>query len=150
MNIIDRIEEAYSQRKLPEFRPGDTVRIFAKVKEGDKERLQSFEGIVLRKRGGGSRSSFTVRKISYGIGVERIFPLYSPTIDRIEVVQKGKTRQARLYYLRKLAGRKARVERLEEEHVTGGELNAAEAASITTEEPKSESKPKSAKSSKKK
>ncbi len=110
MNLVERIEQAYLTKKIPGFKPGDTIRVFAKVKEGDKERLQPFEGVVMRRRGGGTRSSITVRKISYGIGVERIFPLYSPVIDRIEVVQKGKARRARLYYLRKLKGRKARME----------------------------------------
>ena len=110
MNLVDRIEAAYQTKKVTPFRPGDTVRVFAKIKEGDKERLQPFEGIVLRTRGGGTRTTVTVRKISYGVGVERIFPLYSPTIDRIEVVSKGKARRARLYYLRKLKGRKAKME----------------------------------------
>ena len=110
MNLVERIEQAYLTKKAPDFKPGDTVRVFAKVKEGEKERLQPFEGIVLRKRGGGTRSSITVRKISYGVGVERIFPLYSPVIDHIEVVQKGKARRARLYYLRTRKGRKAKME----------------------------------------
>lgn len=114
MNLVDQIEAAYTQKQIPPFRPGDTIRVFAKVKEGEKERLQPFEGVVLRRRGGGTRSTFTVRKISSGIGVERVFPLYSPVIDRIEIVQKGKSRRARLYYLRDLSGKKARVEREEE------------------------------------
>lgn len=110
MNLVEKIEQAYLKKKLPDFGPGDTVRIFAKIKEGEKERLQAFEGVVLRKRGAGSSSSVTVRKISYGVGVERIFPLHSPVIDRIEIVQKGKVRRARLYYLRNLTGKKARIE----------------------------------------
>lgn len=117
MNLVDRIEQAYLISKAPNFKPGDTVRVFAKVKEGEKERLQPFEGIVLRKRNGGTRASITVRKISYGVGVERIFPLHSPVIDHIEVVQKGKARRARLYYLRALKGKKARME--VEEHFEG-------------------------------
>lgn len=110
MNIVERIEQAYLKKQISPFRPGDTIRVFAKIKEGEKERLQAFEGVVLRKRGGGTRSTITVRKVSYGVGVERIFPIYSPVIDHIEVVQKGKVRRARLYYLRKLKGRKARIE----------------------------------------
>ena len=109
MNLVDRIEQAYLKKGVPDFRPGDTIRVFAKIREGEKERLQAFEGIVLRHRGSGSRSTTTVRKISYGVGVERIFPVNSPVIDRIEVVQKGKVRRSRLYYLRKLSGKKARV-----------------------------------------
>lgn len=114
MNLVERIEKAYLKKEVPIFRPGDTVRVFAKIKEGEKERLQAFEGVVLRSRGGGLRSTLTVRKMSYGVGVERIFPLHSPVIDRIEVVQRGKANRARLYYLRKLTGRKARVEAFEE------------------------------------
>ncbi len=110
MNLIDKIEEAYCKKGLPDFRPGDTVRIFVKIKEGEKERLQAYEGVVLRYRGSGSRGTITVRKTSYGVGVVRIFPVHSPVIDRIEIVQKGKVRRARLYYLRKLSGRKARIE----------------------------------------
>lgn len=109
MNLVEKIEQAYLKKKLPDFGPGDTIRVFAKIKEGEKERLQAFEGVVLRKRGSGSNSSMTVRKISYGVGVERIFPLHSPIIDRIEIVQKGKVRRARLYYLRNLTGKKARI-----------------------------------------
>ncbi|MDP2599260.1 MAG: 50S ribosomal protein L19 [Deltaproteobacteria bacterium] len=109
MNMVERIEQAYLKKGVPDFRPGDTIRVFAKIREGEKERLQAFEGVVLRYRGSGSRSTITVRKISYGVGVERIFPINSPVIDRIEIVQKGRVRRARLYYLRKLAGKKARV-----------------------------------------
>lgn len=118
MNLVEKIEQAYLKKKLPDFGPGDTVRVFAKIKEGEKERLQAFEGVVLRKRGSGSSSSVTVRKISYGVGVERIFPLHSPVIDRIEIVQKGKVRRARLYYLRKLTGKKARIQ-AKEPSITG-------------------------------
>lgn len=110
MNLVEQIEQAYLKKKIPDFKPGDTIRVFAKVKEGEKERLQPFEGVLLRSRGGGTKSTITVRKVSYGIGVERIFPLHSPIIDHIEIVQRGKSRQARLYYLRKLKGRKAKME----------------------------------------
>lgn len=110
MNLVEKIEQAYLTKKLPSFKPGDTIRVFAKVKEGDKERLQPFEGVVMRWHRGGTRASITVRKISYGVGVERIFPLHSPVIERIEVVQKGKARRSKLYYLRELKGRKAKME----------------------------------------
>lgn len=110
MNLTEKIEQAFLKKTLPAFRPGDTIRVFAKVKEGEKERLQAFEGVVLRKRGEGSKATMTVRKISYGVGVERIFPLHSPVIDHIEVIQRGKVRRARLYYLRGLRGKKARLE----------------------------------------
>jgi len=109
MNVIDLIEKEYMTKEIPHFKPGDTIRVHFKTKEGDKERIQAFEGIVIRKRKGGLRSSFTVRKVSHGVGVERIFPLYSPLIEKIEVLQRGRVRRARLYYLRKLAGKAARV-----------------------------------------
>lgn len=94
---------------LPEFVPGDTVKVHVKIKEGEKERIQVFQGVVISKRKGTSNASFTVRKVSYGIGVERIFPLHSPIIDKIEVVTKGKVRRAKIYYLRKLRGKAARI-----------------------------------------
>jgi large subunit ribosomal protein L19 len=94
---------------LPEFRVGDTVKVHVKIVEGDKERIQSFEGVVIRKKGGGIRSTFTVRKISYGIGVERIFPTHSPRLDRIDVISHGKVRRAKLFYLRGLKGKAARI-----------------------------------------
>lgn len=131
MNLVERIEQAYLKKQLPLFRPGDTIRVLAKVREGDKERLQSFEGVVIRKRGGGTSATMTVRKVSYGVGVERIFPLHSPMIDHIEVMQKGKVRRARLYYLRKRKGKKARLEQ--------GEFSAeakTEAPPLTTASPK--------------
>ena len=94
---------------LPQFKSGDTVRVHVKIKEGEKERIQIFQGLVIRKRRGGVRASFTVRKISYGIGVERIFPLNSPVIDKVEVLQRGRVRRSRLYYIRKLKGKAARI-----------------------------------------
>ena len=99
MNPVDVVEREYLRTDHPEFRPGDTVRVHYRIQEGDKERVQVFEGVVIRKRGGGTKSTFTVRKVSYGVGVERIFPLHSPFIEKIEVVSRGKVRRSRLYYL---------------------------------------------------
>ena len=106
-------------KKVPAFRPGDTVRIHTKIQEGDKERIQIYEGVVISMRGSDVQASFTVRKVSYGIGVERVFPLHSPMIDRIEVKQRGQVRRAKLYYLRELAGRAARIEEREVVEVAG-------------------------------
>ena len=108
--IIQELEAEYRQgKKIPEFRPGDTVLVKVKVKEGDRERLQTFEGIVVAMRNRGLGSAFTVRKISHNIGVERVFQIYSPLIDAIEVVRRGHVRRAKLYYLRKRSGRSARI-----------------------------------------
>jgi large subunit ribosomal protein L19 len=109
MNIIDQIEKEQMKIDLPSFRAGDTVKVHVRIKEAEKERIQVFEGVVIKRRNGGSRASFTVRKISYGVGVERIFPLHSPTVDRVEVVQRGKVRRSRIYYLRALKGKAARI-----------------------------------------
>lgn len=106
---LEQLEKEQVRTDLPDFRPGDTIKVHVKIKEGDKERIQVFEGVVIRKRGGASRSTFTVRKVSYGVGVERIFPTNSPAIDRIEIVQRGKVRRAKLYYLRQLKGKAARI-----------------------------------------
>jgi len=110
---IADIEAKYLRKDVPGFRAGDTVRVHTKIKEGDKERIQVFEGVVIVARGGAARATFTVRKTSYGVGVERIFPLHSPRIDKIEVVSKGDVRRARLYYLRGLQGKAARVQQEE-------------------------------------
>ena len=109
MNIIDRLEREQMRMDIHSFRPGDTVKVHVKIREGEKDRVQVFQGIVIVKKKGGLRSSFTVRKISYGIGVERVFPLHSPSIDKIEVVEKGLVIRSRLYYLRGLRGKAARV-----------------------------------------
>ena len=106
--VIDEIEKQYL-RKHPEIQIGDTVRVHTKIKEGDKERIQVFEGLVIRKRRGGNRASITVRKISHSVGVERVFPLATPTIEKIEVKSHGIVRRAKLYYLRKLSGKAARI-----------------------------------------
>jgi large subunit ribosomal protein L19 len=106
---IDLIEKEHINIDIPDFQPGDTVKVHSKIIEGDKQRIQVFEGVVIARKGGGSRASFTVRKVSYGVGVERIFPLHSPRIAKIEVVRKGRVRRAKLYYLRKLRGKAARI-----------------------------------------
>ncbi len=103
-----------ARAQIPEFRVGDTVRVHTKISEGDKERIQIFEGVVIRKKRGQVNTTFTVRKMSYGVGVERIFPLYSPRIDKIEVVSSGKVKRARLFYLRELQGKAARLQNREE------------------------------------
>ena len=110
MNLIDTIEREQLKAEIPEFKPGDTVRVHVKVIEGEKERIQVFEGVVLRRSGGANRETFTVRKTSYGVGVERTFPVHSPRIDKIDVVTRGQVRRAKLYYLRKLSGKAARIE----------------------------------------
>lgn len=109
MNPIEAIEREQLQGNVPDFKPGDTVRVHVKVIEGEKERVQVFAGVVIRKSGGGIRATFTVRKVSYGIGVERTFPIHSPRIDRIEVSARGHVRRAKLYYLRELSGKAARI-----------------------------------------
>ncbi len=107
--IIAAIEKKQMRTDLPDFRPGDTVRVHVNIKEGDKERIQVYEGVVIRRAGGGVRESFTVRKISYGVGVERTFPVHSPKIAKIEVVVLGNVRRAKLYFLRDLRGKAARI-----------------------------------------
>ncbi len=109
MNIIEAFEKEQMRTDVPDFRPGDTVKVHAKIREGEKERIQVFQGVVIRKRKGNIGATFTVRKVSYGIGVERVFPLHSPVIDKIEVGTRGKVRRARLYYLRNLRGKAARL-----------------------------------------
>ncbi len=108
-NIIDQIEKEYMKENIPEFNIGDTVRVGVKIKEGDKERIQGYEGVVIARKNGGARESFTVRKISNGVGVERTFPLHSPLVASIDVVRKGKPRRAKLYYVRDLTGKAAKI-----------------------------------------
>src|ERR1700751_1303398 len=108
--IMKLVESRESRTDIPKFEPGDTVKVHVKVKEGDKERIQVFQGLVISRKGGGTRQMFTVRKVSGGVGVERMFPLYSPTIDRIEVERHGRVRRAKLYYLRELRGKAGRLE----------------------------------------
>jgi large subunit ribosomal protein L19 len=109
MEAIRIVEAGQLKKDRDGFGPGDTVRVQVKVIEGEKERLQAFEGVVIRRRGGGTGASFTVRRISYGVGVERTFPLHSPRIDRVQVVRRGQVRRSKLYYLRQLAGKAARL-----------------------------------------
>jgi large subunit ribosomal protein L19 len=112
--ILESIDKSQRrQANLPEFRPGDSIKVWAKIREGEKTRLQAFEGVCIRRVSKGSRSTFTVRKISYGVGVERIFPDNSPNIDKIEVMSRGRVRQSKLYYLRDLSGKAARIKERE-------------------------------------
>ena len=107
--LIAEITKEYMKNDIPEFRPGDTVKVFVKIKEGDKERIQLFEGLVIKRRGGGISETFTVRKNSYGVGVERTFPIHAPIISKIEVVRKGMVRRAELNYIRTLSAKAARI-----------------------------------------
>jgi len=125
--ILDSINKSqHRQAALPEFRPGDSIKVWAKIREGEKTRLQAFEGVCIRRVSKGSRSTFTVRKISYGVGVERVFPDNSPNIDKIEVLARGRVHQAKLYYLRDLSGKAARIKERE------GTGEAAEIAATET------------------
>ena len=109
MNRIDLIEMEQMKKNIPSFKAGDTVKVHVKIVEGDKSRVQAFQGVVISRQNGGVRETFTVRKISNNIGVERVFPLHSPTLDKIEVITRGQVRRAKLYYLRKLRGKAARI-----------------------------------------
>ena len=112
--LMRAVQEKYAKKEIPDFRVGDTVKVHVKVKEGDKERIQAFEGVVIRKRGSGTDATFTVRKVSYGIGIERTFPLYAPVVEKIEVLKRGIVRRARLYYLRERKGKAARIKEKKE------------------------------------
>ncbi|MCE9625787.1 MAG: 50S ribosomal protein L19 [Deltaproteobacteria bacterium] len=129
MHSLFEFEKSQMRSDIPQFKSGDTIKVYCKVKEGDKERIQLFEGVVIARHNGGMRASVTVRKVSYGIGVERIFPLHAPFIDRIEVGTVGKVRRAKLYYLRALRGKKARIfamdTRLQEAAVSVPTIDAA-------------------------
>lgn len=126
-SALDYIESKQLRKDLTDFRTGDTVRVHWKVREGEKERVQPFEGVVIRKTKGANRATFTVRKMSYGVGVERIFPLHSPRYERIEVLSRGDVRHNRLFYLRELRGKASRVETQEELEAPGATAPAAEA-----------------------
>jgi len=119
--ILDSIDKSQRRKaELPEFRPGDSIKVWAKIREGEKTRLQAFEGVCIRRVSKGARSTFTVRKISYGVGVERIFPDNSPNIDKVEVIARGRVHQSRLYYLRDLSGKAARIKEREGGEFEGG------------------------------
>jgi large subunit ribosomal protein L19 len=130
MNKTDLIERPFLRTDLPDFRPGDTVKVHVRVVEGNRERVQVFQGVVIRRAGGGIRETFTVRKISFGVGVERTFPVHSPSISRLELLQRGRVRRAKLYYLRDLRGKKARIKerRIDDAKLAAMEAAAAEAA----------------------
>ena len=125
----EQMEAVAAQRVIPDFAPGDTVQVNVKVREGERSRVQAYEGVVIAKSGGGVNESFTVRKISYGEGVERVFPLYSPIIDSLKVLRRGKVRRAKLYYLRELRGKKARITEKKTERPSKASAPVAEAAS---------------------
>jgi large subunit ribosomal protein L19 len=125
MNKTDLVEQPYLRSDIPEFRPGDTVKVHVRVVEGTRERVQVFQGVVIRRQNGGLRETFTVRKISFGVGVERTFPLHSPSIAKLELVSRGRVRRAKLYYLRDLRGKKARIK---ERRIDDAKLAAMEAA----------------------
>jgi large subunit ribosomal protein L19 len=133
--VIESLERAQLRGDLPQFKAGDTVRVHFKVIEGQRQRIQVFEGIVLKKQGSGSRESFTVRKQSFGIGVERTFPLHTPKIERIEVVQIGDVNRAKLYYLRGKLGRKARIRELRQDGVRGVKTAVVEPEAEVADEP---------------
>ncbi len=135
MNIVEKIQNEQRKKGIPAFRSGDTVKVHCRIKEGDKERIQIFEGVCIARHRGGAQATFTVRKHSYGVGVERVFPLHSPTIERIEVVSAGKVRRSRLYYLRELRGKAARIEGRQWEGPVdeGADEKTTDAAAETTE-----------------
>jgi large subunit ribosomal protein L19 len=130
MNSTDLIEQPFLRTDLPAFRPGDTVKVHVRVVEGSRERVQVFQGVVIARSGGGIRETFTVRKISFGVGVERTFPVHSPSIAKLELIQRGRVRRAKLYYLRDLRGKKARIRerRIDDAKLAAMEAAAAEAA----------------------
>ncbi|HXY72771.1 MAG TPA: 50S ribosomal protein L19 [Actinomycetota bacterium] len=136
MNKTDLIETPRLRDDLPDFRPGDTLRVHVRVAEAGRERIQVFQGVVIRRRGGGLRESFTVRKVSFGVGVERTFPLHAPTISKIEVMSRGRVRRAKLYYLRERRGKRARIRELREPiaaAVKGASQPEAEADDVVDE-----------------
>ena len=134
MNKTDLIEKPFLRTDLPGFRPGDTVKVHVRVVEGTRERVQVFQGVVIRRAGGGIRETFTVRKISFGIGVEQTFPLHSPSVAKLEIVQRGRVRRAKLYYLRDLRGKKARIKERRIDDAKLAALEAAQAAAADVEE----------------
>ncbi|HEY1735820.1 MAG TPA: 50S ribosomal protein L19 [Methylovirgula sp.] len=154
MNIIQELEAAQAaklaaERPIPEFQPGDTVIVNVKVKEGERSRVQAYEGVCIARSGGGLNESFTVRKISYGEGVERVFPIYSPMIDSIKVVRRGKVRRAKLYYLRDRRGKSARIaEKMDAPSAKTQAAGAKPAAAAAPKEPKAPKEAKAPKAAK--
>jgi large subunit ribosomal protein L19 len=138
MNKTDLVEQAYLRSDIPEFRPGDTVKVHVRVVEGNRERVQVFQGVVIRRQNGGLRETFTVRKISFGVGVERTFPVHSPSIAKLEIVSRGRVRRAKLYYLRELRGKKARIK---ERRLDDAKLAALEAAALAAQLPETDEEP---------
>src|SRR6266516_623487 len=139
MQISDVVERAQLRDDLPDFRPGDTVKVHVRVVEGTRERIQVFQGFILRRQGAGLRETFTVRKVSFGVGVERTFPVHSPTVAKVEIVQHGKVRRAKLYYLRELSGRRAKIRErrvaVPEEGVAAAPVGAEDVEEAPVEEP---------------
>jgi large subunit ribosomal protein L19 len=127
MSLMQAVEEGF-KKEMTNFQIGDTVRVSVKVIEGDKERIQPFDGVVIARHGGGTRETFTVRKISFGVGVERIFPLFSPSIDKVDVLKRGSVRRAKLYYLRGKKGKAAKIKEKERERVSGAKPAETEAS----------------------
>ncbi len=119
MNTLDALDADSLRDDIPEFRPGDTVKVHVRVVEGNRSRIQVFQGVVIRRQGGGIRETFTVRKVSFGVGVERTFPVHTPVVEKIEVVTRGDVRRAKLYYLRELRGKKAKIKELREKQPVG-------------------------------
>lgn len=135
MNRLEQIEQGFLKKDVPNVIIGSTVRVHVRIKEGEKERIQVYEGVVIRKKGGSNRETFTVRKVSYGIGVERIFPLHSPFVTKVETVREGKVRRAKLYYIRERTGRAARIPEKERVYATKKKKGDAATQSVQLAEP---------------
>jgi large subunit ribosomal protein L19 len=131
MNVLDELDAAQLRTDVPEFRPGDTVDVGVRVVEGNRSRVQRFQGVVIRRQGGGIRETFTVRKVSFGVGVERTFPVHTPVIEDIKVVTRGDVRRAKLYYLRELRGKKAKIKEKRESGPVGKRAAAAAVTPVT-------------------
>ena len=132
MNRLDSVDSAQRRTDIPDFAPGDTVRVHVRIKESEtKERLQAFEGVVIARKGDGIRETFTVRKTSFGVGVERIFPVHGPIIGKVELLRRGRVRRAKLYYLRNLRGKAARIKELDTRNATKGSSGQAQGASAS-------------------
>lgn len=132
--LIEIVEKTQLRKDIPDFKPGDTVRVHVRIKEGNKERIQAFEGICIARKHGGVRETFTVRKVSFGVGVERIFPLHATVIDRIEVVRRGRVRRAKLYYIRNLKGKAARIRELDTKSKNTATTNNKDSNESTSQE----------------